>query len=302
MSECAQFFYITNRDFPAQKPVLHIHLFGCADIKSFLVYLSRNVFISDSLNQDGMAEQVAPQGNHLLVQIDHVQAQIVGLKEKAKKFYFQVLLSLFKCPKCDGEMEMTGVSQCSCKNGHTLDPTLVFQKSSCCSARLVRKTFHYVCFRCKRINPSRFLFDERIFDQAYFSQMMKKHRDRIQKRKEMIIKQMQEAKSDELTILDEPYLESLPGLLEDLDQFVKAGKPEPEDSGFEVDRGFTMTDYRSHILSALDCGSRFFSSISNLGFDTREDRAFRFVTLIFMQHDSEVEITQYDGDLLIERR
>jgi hypothetical protein len=131
--------------------------------------------------------------------------------------------------------------------------------------------------------------------------MMKNHRERIQRRKEMIIKQMQEAKSDELVLLDEPNIESLPDLVEDLDRFVEAFKPGNDDTGFVVNAGFEMTDYRCHILSALECGSRFFSSISQLGNDLREDRAYRFVTLIFMQHDFEVEITQYGGDLLIER-
>ena len=196
---------------------------------------------------------------------------------------------------------MTGVSQCSCKNGHILDPTLVFQKSSCCSARLVRKTFHYVCSCCNKTNPSRFLFDERVFDQAYFSQMMKKHREKIQKRKEKIIKQMQEARSDNLLLLDEPHIESLPGLLEDLDRLVTQGNAEPKDTVFDLETTFAMTDYRKHILSSLSCGSRFFSGISCLGHDLREDRAFRFVTLIFMQHDCEVELTQHGDDLLIER-
>ena len=248
-----------------------------------------------------MAGTATFQENPLLVGLEPVQAQIVSLKERAKKFYFHVVLGNFRCPNCGGKLQMTGVSRCSCKNGHTLDPTLVFQKSSCCSARLVRKTFHYVCSCCNKTNPSRFLFDERVFDQAYFSQMMQKHRDKIQKRKEKMIKQMQEARSDNLVLLEEPRIDSLPGLLEDLDRFVNAGKAEQEDTGFVVDTTFVMTDYREHILSFLSCGSRFFSGISCLGPDLREDRAFRFVTLIFMQHDCEVELNQHGDDILIER-
>jgi hypothetical protein len=131
--------------------------------------------------------------------------------------------------------------------------------------------------------------------------MMKKHRDRIRKRKEEMIKKLEDARSDELTITDEPHIESIPGLLEDLDRFVHAGDAVPEEAGFAVHSELVMMDYRRHILSALDYGSKFFSSISRLGPNPRQDRAFRFVTLIFMQQDSEVELTQYDGDLLIER-
>jgi hypothetical protein len=249
-----------------------------------------------------MASTTAFQENPLLVGLEPVQAQIVSLKERAKKFYFHVVLGNFRCPKCSAKLQMTGVSQCSCDKGHTLDPTLVFQKSSCCSARLVRKTFHYVCSCCNKTNPSRFLFDERVFDKAYFSQMMQKHRDKIQRRKEKIIKQMQEARSDNLVLLDEPCIDSLPGLLEDLDHLVTQGRAEPADKDFDFDTTFAMTDYRRHILASLSCGSRFFSGITCLGPDLREDRAFRFVTLVFMQHDCEVELTQHDDDLLIERR
>ena len=78
------------------------------------------------------------------------------------------------------------------------------------------------------------------------------------------------------------------------------GADEYDDLGFEVDSGFEMDDYRSHILSALGYGSRMFSSINCILSDPREDRIWRFVTLIFMQHEREVELTQYDNDLLIE--
>lgn len=120
-------------------------------------------------------------------------------------------------------------------------------------------------------------------------------------RKERVLKQMQEARSDELVLLEEPNIESLPGLAEDLDRLVEAGSPVIDEIGFVVDSGFAMTDYRCHILSALQCSSRFFSGITCLGPDPRKDRAFRFVTLIFMQQDCEVELTQHEDDILIER-
>jgi hypothetical protein len=73
-----------------------------------------------------------------------------------------------------------------------------------------------------------------------------------------------------------------------------------DNSGIEIDTGFEMEDYRRHILSALDCGSRMFSNINCVSQDSREDRIWRFVTLVFMQHEQEVELTQYDNDLFIE--
>ena len=196
---------------------------------------------------------------------------------------------------------MTGQSQCSCSCGNVFDPTLFFQKSNCCSAPLIRKTFHYACSRCHKIIPSRFLFDERIFDKAYFSEMMRESRARAKKKKERMIKYLKEERSDELIFLQEPCLESVPGLLDDIDCFIGVDEAVSDHPEFEFNTSFGMEDYRSHILSALGSGSRLFSNINGLGTDPREDKVWRFVTLIFMQHDQEVELTQYKDDLLIER-
>lgn len=196
---------------------------------------------------------------------------------------------------------MTGENQCSCICGEAFDPTLAFQKSACCAVKLIRKTFHYVCSRCKKANPSRFLFDEKIFDRAYFCEMMKASRAKAKKKKEEMIKLLMEARSGELPLLQDPCLESVPGLLADLDHFVGADEGESYNPVLETNSVFSMDDYRNHILSTLDCGSRFFSKINNLGANHREDKVNRFVTLIFMQNDQEVELTQYENDLLIER-
>ena len=239
--------------------------------------------------------------NPLLSDINYVHTQIKILKEKIKKHYFKVVLSLHECPECRSKLVMTGVSRCSCISGHTFDPTRAFQKSTCCNTHLIRKTFHYVCSRCKKVNPSRFLFDEKLFDREYFKEMMKASRAKAQKKREEMIKFFKEEKSDELPILEELCLESIPGLLKDLDRFICVDEAADDVSLYEADSVFEMQDYRNHILSALDCGSRFFSNISHLGTDPRVDRVWRFVTLTFMQHEQEVELIQYDNDLLIER-
>jgi len=238
--------------------------------------------------------------NPLIEDIHFVRVQIAQLKEKTKNFYFHVLLSQYNCPKCSGELTMTDKNQCSCLCGNILDPTLTFQKSTCCGARLIRRTLHYACSRCKKTNPSRFLFDERVFDREYFSRMMKASRAKKKKKKEEIIKLLMEARSCELPLLQVLCLESVPGLIQDLDCFIGADEVHVDDLGFEVDSGFEMEDYRSHILSALGCGSRMFSSINRISRNPHEDRIWRFVTLVFMQHEREVELTQYDNDLLIE--
>ena len=130
--------------------------------------------------------------------------------------------------------------------------------------------------------------------------MMKASRAKAKKKKEEMIKFLAETRSGELPLLQEPCLESIPGLVEDLNDLVGADDLNPDNSIFEIDTGFEMEDYRRHILSALGYGSRMFSGINCLSADPREDKIWRFVTLIFMQHEQEIELTQHDNDLFIE--
>ena len=130
--------------------------------------------------------------------------------------------------------------------------------------------------------------------------MMQASRAKARKKKEEMIRFLAEARSGELPLLQEPCLDSIPGLVEDLNDLVGADDKIADNSGFEMDTGFEMADYRNHILLALDCGSRMFSGINCLSADPREDKIWRFVTLVFMQHEQDVELTQHDNDLLIE--
>ena len=119
----------------------------------------------------------------LLRGLHRVENRIIHYKAKVKEFYFRVLLSQYECPKCGTELKMTGPSQCSCLSGHTFDPTLAFQQSPCCGVSLERKTLHFRCCKCRQTVPSRFLFDEKLFDRAYFREMMQEARARKQEGK-----------------------------------------------------------------------------------------------------------------------
>jgi len=194
---------------------------------------------------------------------------------------------------------MIGQNQCGCSCGRIFDPTLAFQESFCCSARLVRKTFHYACSRCHQTVPSRFLFDERLFDREYFREMMREVRSRERKRKEELKVFLAGSRSDTLILLEEPCLDSIPGLTEALNGFVGIGV-----SGFQdfLSRSdFSLKDYRSHLLSVIGNGSMLFSDIAPLVEDWRKDKIWRFITLIFMRQDHEVSLTQYGPDILVAR-
>ena len=174
---------------------------------------------------------------------------------------------------------MTGQSQCSCSFGHVLDPTLTFQQSPCCSAKLIRKTFHYACSQCHKTVPSRFLFDERLFDKAYFREMMRGARTRQRIKREGLKLLLAGSRSDTPMLLDEPNLESIPGLKEALDGFI--GNEMVGLKDFLSRSDFSMDDYRNHILSTMGNGSILFSDIPPLIEEPRRDRIWRFITLVF---------------------
>lgn len=236
--------------------------------------------------------------NPLISGIGRVLSRVSGFKEMARAYYFEVILSPYRCPDCGGRLQMTSQSLCSCSCGKTFDPTLIFQQSSCCSVRLVRKTLHYACSRCHQTVPSRFLFDERLFDREYFRGMMQAARARARRKKEELKTILSDSRSDTLMLLEEPVLEAIPGLTEALDGFVGLRY---NFFDFSSTARFHMVDYRNHILSILKIGSRLFSDLPSLIEDSRKDKIWRFVTLIFMQQDGEVSLTQYGADVLVER-
>ena len=239
--------------------------------------------------------------NTLLQEIEPVINKIERIKKGVKQFYFEVILSTVKCPLCNGRLEMVGQSECACLCGNTLDPTIEFQISPCCSARLIRKTFHYACSSCNNSVPSRFLFDERVFDAQYFREMMQESRQRKKAKREEIRRLLAESRSDVFVFTEEPDLESIPGLVYDLDEFIYN-----EDLGLNTavyDQGniFDIEKYRSHILSILGWDPVPFSDITSLEDNRRKDRAYRFITLIYMQHDLEIEIKQQGVELFVQR-
>ena len=241
------------------------------------------------------------QSNPLVKSVYRVLGQIDAFKAHARAFYFEVILSTYRCPKCRQALAMASQSECACASGHTFDPTIAFQNSICCQARLVKKTFHYACAHCHKPVSSRFLFDERVFDKTYFREMMQESRRRAKAKKEEIRRLLAESRSEEFQLLDNPDIESIPGLINDLDSFIQGGISKSTDLVFERQFEFNMNDYQNHILSVLTWGRITFSAITPFIQDCRRDRIWRFITLIYMQQDREVDITQDGSDLWVQR-
>jgi|WetSurMetagenome_2_1015567.scaffolds.fasta_scaffold273275_1 hypothetical protein len=261
--------------------------------------------LDQGLNDWGMADPLLNGAwlvrKPLLGGIIRVEGRMADFKERVRAYYFEVLLSLHQCPGCGGRLKMTGQSMCSCSCGKTLDPTLEFQRSPCCGARLDHRTFHYACPECHEVVPSRFIFDERVFDSGYFREMMRESRARAKQRKEEIGRLLLEARSDVLPLLEEPKLESIHGLLEDLDLFVQQGSQDFPSRDFEPRQEFSMVDYRDHILSVITGQGMLFTEIAPFAQEERRDKAWRFITLVFMQNDRVVDLIQEGENIWVQR-
>ena len=239
--------------------------------------------------------------NPLIAGIVQVQNRVTDFKAAAKEFYFQVILSKYSCPTCGQKLVMIGTSLCSCPAGHRFDPTLAFQSSHCCQSRLIRQVKHYACATCKQKVPSRFLFDEQLFDADYFRAKMQEHRTRIQNKKEAMRRLLAESRSAEWLLDEAPNLEEIPGLLEALQGFVR---PASEASGhlfLEGEDAYDYSVYRRHLLSGLGWSPALFSEMHPYAADARRDRIWRFMTLLFMDQAREVDLSQHGSDLMIRR-
>lgn len=235
--------------------------------------------------------------NPLLRGMVRVEARVSDYRNSARDFYFRVILSGLSCPTCEASLSIYRDGLVKCSRGHVFDPTLSFQRSACCGARLVKKTSRYFCGKCRQISPSRFAFDERGFDREYFREAMRKYREQARRRREQAARILAESRSADL-FLDELFsLESLPGLVDDLNSFID----QAENHEFEAESAqpFSMARYRDHILSLLSWNSLLFSEITPVIEDLRKDRAYRFVTLVYMDHDRELGIFQDGDDILV---
>lgn len=231
-------------------------------------------------------------------EMEKVQASVKTFKERSKAYYFDVLFSKYRCPICTKKPKINSLSQAECICGYLFDPTLQFQRSSCCNARLIRQIYHYVCSQCGKYVKSLFLFDKRIFDKEYFREMMAQSRERKKQKREQF-SQILRDQSEELILGDSFDLEELESLSNDLDTFILPIDRIPPELTLEIEE-FDMLRYRNHILT-LFSDELLFSSITPLAEDSKKDRAWKFITLIFMEHEREVWLTQYGNDILVER-
>jgi hypothetical protein len=101
--------------------------------------------------------------------------------------------------------------------------------------------------------------------------------------------------------LEDPDLDAIPGLIQDLNAFIQQESFDIGEFTFDTGCSFRMEDYHQHILSSLSWNGIAFSEIAPIIDDCRQDKVWRFITLVFMDHERELELRQYGDDLLIQR-
>ena len=116
--------------------------------------------------------------------------------EKAKRFFYSVMLLGYRCPECEGFLVMTAESKCRCVScKEEFDPTVAFQRCSECGGKPVLRIRRYICNNCGSDIRSKFLFDALVFDVEYFRQKVAESRQRKQEQRERVQQLLAESRS-----------------------------------------------------------------------------------------------------------
>jgi len=69
--------------------------------------------------------------------------------QKAKRFFYSVMLLGHRCPKCNGSLIMVPEGKCRCSScGNEFDPTVTFQRCSACGSTPILRVRRYQCSKC----------------------------------------------------------------------------------------------------------------------------------------------------------
>ena len=100
-----------------------------------------------------------------------------------------------------------------------------------------------------------------------------------------------------LQMMEMPAAEVMAELFAGLDAFV--GTTEASCENIRERDDFSFDVYRHNLRQALAGRTRRFDTLPSLDTNLRTDRARRFVTLIYMEHEREVVLHQQPHDILV---
>lgn len=223
-----------------------------------------------------------------------LMARVTTFSERARRFFYAVVLSEHRCLKCNGPLAMSREGECRCRScENTFDPTITFQRCHGCGGRPNLVVRRYRCSRCGKDVLSRFLFDGLVFDGCYFRQKMIEHRQRKKAQRERVRVMLAESRSQSLDH-DPIDLTAVPGLADALNGL----------SGDAIAVGewtratsFDLTRYQSHIQAHLHDFELSFDEIPPLQEPPRLDRIWRFIAIIFMDHAGLLCVAQRGQEL-----
>ena len=135
---------------------------------------------------------------------------------RARAFFYRVVLCRHACPECGRGLEMIGESRCRCRAcRRDIDPTVAFQRCTACGGQPRLRIRRYKCTGCGSDIDSRFMFDGLVFDADYFRQKMAESRHRRYEQRERVRQMLAESRSADLP-LGIADLGSVPGLVDAL--------------------------------------------------------------------------------------
>jgi hypothetical protein len=218
--------------------------------------------------------------------------------EQARRFFYAVMLWDHLCPDCGGDLAMVKDGQCQCeKCGRTFDPTVEFQRCMACGGQTKLSIRRYRCRQCGADVPSRFLFEGLVFDAEYYRQRMIESRQRREELREQVRKMLANSRSLPIGPV-EADLGQIPGLIEALNRLTKdlpvRDWPQPR-------REFDLARYEAHLQAQVGPIAVAFDQLPPLTEDSRQDRIWRFIALLFLDQAQAVDLWQEGPIILVKQ-
>ena len=187
-------------------------------------------------------------------------------------------------------------ASCQCHScGHTFDPTIAFQRCSACGGPPKQAVRRYRCSGCGTDIPSRFLFDGLVFDVDYFRQKITEHRERRRQQREQLRRMLAESRSQPYP--PEPIdLGAVPGLVDALNSLTQGHEWAirlPRSRQFDLER------YQRHLEAHIGPAAVDFNDLPALEEDTRLDRIWRFIAVIFLAHARVIDLWQEADSIMV---
>lgn len=219
---------------------------------------------------------------------------ISGFADRARRFYYEVMLWGHMCPACGGQLAMIAESRCRCQScGITIDPTVTFQRCTQCGGQPAIRVRRYQCQDCGSDVPSRFLFDGLVFDAEYFRKKMAEHRQHEAELRECV-RQILAGSRSQPASLPAADLQAMPGLLESLAELTA------DVDGIGLSRsakGFDLQRYEAHVQAHIGQIPMNLHSIPFLSDNRRLDLVRRFIAVLFLAHAGVIDIWQ-EGSII----